>query len=145
MTIFTGADHRGFEFKNKLVEYLQEQNIRVEDLGPYSFEPLDDAIDYANKVVQAVLQNPKDFRGIVICGSGIAVSMAANRHKGIRCALGFDRHQVEHGRQNDHINILAIPSEYISQEEAQMMTDIFLKTPENREEKYIRRVKKLDV
>jgi ribose 5-phosphate isomerase B len=61
MTIFIGADHRGFELKNKLIEYLQEKNIRVEDLGNYQHDPLDDYPDFAQKVSQAVLQKPKDF------------------------------------------------------------------------------------
>ncbi|MBI3620126.1 RpiB/LacA/LacB family sugar-phosphate isomerase [Candidatus Roizmanbacteria bacterium] len=145
MTIFIGADHRGFELKNKLVEYLQEQNIRVEDLGNFSFEPLDDAVDFTQKVTQAVLQNPGDFRGIIVCGSGIAATIAANRHKGIYCALGFDRHQIEHGRQNDHINVLALPSEYLNFEQAQLLVDVFLQTKTKSDEKYIRRIKKLDI
>jgi len=68
MTIFIGADHRGFELKNKLVEYLQNKNIRVEDLGNYEHDPEDDYPDFAQKVAQAVLQNPDNFLGIVICG-----------------------------------------------------------------------------
>ena len=58
MTIFIGADHRGFEFKNAIIEYLHEKNIRIEDLGPYEVDPLDDAADFSQKVSQAVLQNP---------------------------------------------------------------------------------------
>lgn len=112
MTIFIGADHRGFELKNKLIEYLQEKNIRVEDLGNYQYEPLDDNPDFAKKVAQAVLQNPHEFLGILICGSGVGVSITANRFKGIRCVLGFNENQVRHARENDHVNTLALPSEY---------------------------------
>lgn len=145
MTIFIGADHRGFELKNKLIEYLQEKNIRVQDLGNYQYEPLDDAVDYAQKVAEAVQQNLTEFFGIVICGSGVAVSMAANRAKGIRCVLGFDEAQIQHARENDHVNVLSIPSEYADFERAKKFIDIFLSTKPKLEEKYIRRSKKLDL
>lgn len=144
MTIFIGADHRGFELKNKLIEYLQEKNIRVQDLGSYEYDPLDDAVDYAHKVGEAVLQHVTEFFGIVICGSGVAVDMATNRMKGIRCVLGFNEAQIAHARENDHVNVLAIPSEYVDFELAKKHIDIFLATQPKQEEKYLRRAKKLD-
>ncbi len=144
MTIFIGADHRGFELKNKLVEYIQEKNIRVEDLGNYRYEPLDDNPDFSKKVAQAVLQNPKEFLGIVICGSGNGVAMTANRFKGVYCGLAFDEGQVKHMREHDHINILALPSDYIDFEKAKLFVDTFLNTKPLMQEKYIRRLKKTD-
>lgn len=143
MSLFIAADHRGFELKNKLIEYLQEQNTRVEDIGNYEYDPLDDYPDFAQRLAQAVLQKP-DSMGIVICGSGVGVCIATNRFKGIRCALSFKKEQVEHGRQNDHINVLAIPSDYIDIETAKELVDVFLKTQPILEEKYERRIKKLD-
>ncbi len=144
MTIFIGADHRGFEMKNKLIEYLQEKNIRVEDMGNYQYDPLDDNPDFGQKVAQAVLQNLDNHRGIVICGSGIGVSIAANRFKGIRCALGFDENQVQHGVENDYINVLAIPAEYMDLEKTQRLINAFLSAKQKDDEKYVRRMKKLD-
>jgi ribose 5-phosphate isomerase B len=143
MSLFIAADHRGFELKNKLIEYLQESNIRVEDIGNYEYDPLDDYPDFAQRLAQAVLQKP-DSMGIVICGSGVGVCIATNRFKGIRCALSFKKEQVEHGRKNDHINVLSIPSDYIDLETAKQLVDIFLKTQPIVEEKYQRRVHKLD-
>lgn len=158
MTIFIGADHRGFDLKNKLIEYLQEQNIRVEDMGNYEYDPKDDYTDFGKKVAEAVSsaiptsdqlsRDPGDLRealGIVICGSGVGVSIAANRTQGIRCGLGFDVEQVRHARQNDHINILSLPSDYMKYDKAKQMVDIFLSTKPNMEEIYIRRTKKLDI
>ncbi|OGW74540.1 MAG: hypothetical protein A2484_05140, partial [Nitrospirae bacterium RIFOXYC2_FULL_44_7] len=139
-----GADHRGFELKNKLVEYLQNKDIRVEDLGNYELDPEDDYPDFAQKVAQAVLQNPHDFLGIVICGSGIGVCMAANRNKGIYCGMGVDPEQVRHGRQNDHINVLSIASDNFTEEQAQAMVDAFITTTPIQKEKYLRRLKKID-
>jgi len=153
MTIFIAADHRGFELKNKLIEYLQEKNIRVEDMGNYQYDPEDDYPDFAKKVAQAVLQNPKDFLGIVICGSGVGVSIVVNRFKGIRCALGFYEDQVKHAKENDHINILALASDYFKNEneengsgleQAKKLVDIFINTSPKMEEKYLRRIQKID-
>jgi ribose 5-phosphate isomerase B len=144
MTIFIGADHRGFEFKNAIIEYLHEKNIRIEDLGPYELAPLDDAIDYAQKVAQAVLQNPENHLGITICGSGCAVVMAANRVKGIRSGVAMNTSQSAHLRENDHVNILALASDYTPLEEAQKIVDAFLAATPKKDEKYLRRLKKLD-
>ncbi|MCL4364018.1 RpiB/LacA/LacB family sugar-phosphate isomerase [Patescibacteria group bacterium] len=144
MTIFIGADHRGFELKNAIIEYLHEKNIRIEDLGPYELAPLDDAIDYSQKVAQAVLQNPDNHLGIVICGSGCAVSMAANRFKGIRAGVAMNPHQSAHLRENDHVNVLALASDYTPIEDAQKIVDAFFNAQPKMDEKYLRRVKKLD-
>lgn len=144
MTVFIGADHRGFELKNKLIEYLQNKEIRVEDMGNYEYDPHDDFPDYANKVAEAILQNKKDFLGIVICGSGVGVSVAANRHKGVYCALGFSMDQVEKARQHDHINMLALPADYLSEDQVKNLVDRFLTTEVIHEDKYMRRLQKID-
>lgn len=144
MTIFIGADHRGLELKNAIIEYLHEKNIRIEDLGPYELDPLDDAIDYARKVAQAVLQNPDNYLGITICGSGCAVSMAANRLKGIRAGVAMNPHQSAHLRENDHANILSLAADYNSVDEVHRIVDAFIAAKPKMDEKYIRRIKKLD-
>jgi len=144
MPLFIASDHRGFELKNKIIEYLQEKNIRVEDMGNYSLDPLDDYPDFAGKVGQAVQQHPDENLGIVICGSGVGVCIATNRFAGIRSALSFRKDQVVHARENDHINVLALPSDYLTVEAAKELVDAFLETKPKQEDKYIRRVKKLD-
>lgn len=144
MTIFIAADHRGFELKNKLIEYVQEKNIRIEDLGNYHYLPEDDYPDFAQKVAEAVLQKPEEFLGIVICGSGVGVCIAVNRFKGIRCGLGFEPDQVKHIREHDHINVLSLASDYINEESAQKLVDAFLAAKPKGEGKYLRRIKKLD-
>lgn len=144
MTIFIGADHRGFELKDKMEEYLREKNIRVEDVGNYQLEPEDDFPDFAKKVAQAVLQNPENNLGIVICGSGAGVGIVCNRFKGIRCGTAVNVEEVKHVRANDHINVLAIGSDYVDFEQAKTMVDVFLETPLSKEPKYLRRIKKID-
>jgi len=144
MTIFFGADHRGFELKNKLIEYLQDKNIRVQDLGNYEYDSQDDNPDFAKKVATAIQQNLEEFIGIVICGSGVGVCITANRFTNIRAVLGFDQEQVQHARENDHTNILALPAEYIDFEKAKQLVDTFVNSHPKLEEKYLRRVKKMD-
>ena len=140
MNIFIGADHRGFDLKNRLIEYLQEKNTRVEDMGNYQLDPLDDYPNFAQKVSQAILQNPQESVGIVICGSGVGVSIAANRYHGIRCALCFEEKQAIHARENDHVNMLALPSDYIDFEKAIKIIDSFLASSPKKEEKYLKRI-----
>lgn len=144
MTIFFGCDHRGFELKNKLIEYLQDKNIRVQDMGNYEYDPVDDNPDFAKKVATAVQQNLEEFLGIVICGSGVGVCITANRFTNIRAVLGFDPGQVQHARENDHVNVLALPSEYVDFEKAKLLVDTFISSQPKLEEKYLRRAKKMD-
>lgn len=144
MTIFIGADHRGFEAKNLLMEYLQEKNIRVEDMGDYEYIQKDDYVDFSQKVAEAVLQNPSSFLGIVICGSGVGVSIAANRYHGIRCALGFGEDQIRHARQRDHVNMLALAADYFDAEELKKFADVFIETSPTHEAVDERRIKKIE-
>lgn len=147
--IFIGADHRGFELKKKLIGWLKSQGYTVKDCGNSVYDPEDDYPDFVKNVVARMTndsrQKTKDDQfGLVICGSGVGVAIAANRYSGIRCALGFDADQIAHGRAHDHINMLALPSDYISEGEAQKMIDAFIKTKPVHQEKYLRRLKKLD-
>ncbi len=145
MTVFIGADHRGYQLKDKLITYIQDKNIRVEDLGNYEYDPHDDFPDYAQKVSQAVLQNPKEYLGIVICGSGAGVCIAANRHKGIYSVVGINAEHVADSRRDDHINVLALSANYTTEENAQKMIDAYLTTVPAQKEKYIRRLNKVDM
>ena len=144
MTIFIGADHRGYQLKDQLIEYLQSKNIRVEDLGNYEYDATDDYPSYANKVAQAVLQNPDQYLGIVICGSGVGVCIAANRHKGIYCGLGIGTDHIKHIRENDHINVLALASDNFSFEESTKFVDTFIESKPNQQKKYLRRLEMVD-
>lgn len=143
MTVFIGADHGGFQLKNELIDYLHEKNIRVEDLGSYELEPEDDYPEYAKKVAQAVLQNPEHV-GIVICRSGVGMDIVSNRFKGIRSGLGFDETEVQKAREDDIINVLALPADYISLDKAEKLVDIFLTSIPKTQEKYARRIVEID-
>lgn len=113
-------------------------------MGNYQNDPLDDAPFFSEKVAKAVQQNPEEHMGIVICGSGVAVSIMMNRHINIRCALALNQEHIKAAREHNHINGLALGSDYIDFDSASKIVDTFLFTPKNNQEKYIQRIKMLD-
>ncbi len=144
MTLFIAADHRGFELKNQLLEYFQEKGIRIEDLGNYQYDAQDDYPDFAQRVAQAVLQNLDNHLGIAICGSGCGVVIAVNRFPHIRAGLAMNEDQAKHIRENDHANVIALAADYISFEQATKIIDAFLSAQPKTDEKYLRRIKKIE-
>ncbi|MFQ5452300.1 MAG: RpiB/LacA/LacB family sugar-phosphate isomerase [Candidatus Paceibacterota bacterium] len=163
MKIYIGADHRGFELKNKLKDWLQTQDHEVIDCGNDHLDPQDDYTDFARAVAEKVqlaqglpgggedspgvadeISRTSSGLGILICGSGVGVSIVANRFRGVRCGLGFNKNQIKHARENDHINCLALAADYIDTQTAQEMTKTFLSAIPKRQEKYLRRIRKID-
>lgn len=131
MRIFIGADHRGFELKENIIEWLKQNNISFQDVGAHDYNESDDYPVYAQKMAESVaadLSNNKDSRGIIICGSGIGVDIVANKFDGIRAGLAASREQVEAARQDDDINVLAIAADYTSLEKTIELIDAFLNT-----------------
>ena len=139
--IYLGADHRGFELKAKINIWLQNRRFEFEDLGAYEYNHDDDYVDVAIAVAQKVAE--KNTRGIVICGSGVGVDIAANKVKGVRCGLGFLEDQVHAARKDDNINILAIAADNISEQLAHKLVEKFLETEFVESERYLRRVEKI--
>ena len=126
MKISIGSDHAGFKLKSVLLNYLKEKKITVDDKGCYSEERADYP-DFAHAVALAVEAKEADF-GILICGSGNGINMAANKHKGIRSALCWNSEIAELARLHNDANILALPGRFISEEEAKKCVDVFLNT-----------------
>lgn len=127
--------------KNKLFQFLKEKGYPVEDCGAYELDPTD---DYPLIVSLVVEKMEGDDLGIVLCGSGIGVDIAANRFTGVRCGLGFDEDQVKKGREDDAINMLALAADEISLETAQKLVDIFITTRPLTNDRYVRRQEELD-
>jgi ribose 5-phosphate isomerase B len=142
MKIFIGSDHRGFSQKNKLIDYLSSHH-EVVDCGDTQLDPNDDYPDYAKLVASSIVNDPSSL-GIVICGSGVGVCIAANKVKGIRCGLGFDVEQIKHARENDHINVLALSSDYLDFEKNKVIVETFLNSQEKNEDRFLRRINKID-
>lgn len=142
MTIFLGADHRGFELKSQIKSWLLDNSFQVEDLGAEEFVDNDDFIEYAVSVGEKVASNP-DTKGIVLCGSGAGVEICANKVKNIRCCLGQSREQIAKARQADDINVLAIASDFTDIEMAKDLIEVFLQTDFIRNENHVRRIEKI--
>jgi ribose 5-phosphate isomerase B len=142
MKYYIGTDHAVFEIKPFVIEYLQKKGIEVEDLGTYSSESVDYP-DFAHKVARAVLEN-EGTKGILICGSGIGMSLAANKHKGIRAALCHDHYTAKMARLHNDANILCFGARIVGLGVIESILDAWL---ESKFEggRHQRRVEKIDI
>jgi ribose 5-phosphate isomerase B len=145
MKIFVGADHNGLRLKRNLVDYLVRAGYDIEDDGNDSLDPNDDFPIFAKRVVTDVLSGASpETRGILICGSGQGMNIAANRFKGIRSCLGYDRESVRSSRNDDDCNILCLPARVLENDEAKIIVETWLNTPFAGAARYVRRIKELD-
>lgn len=142
--IYICSDHGGLKLKELLIKYLKTKSIGVEDLGPYKLDPTDDFTVYVKQTVTKVLENKRN-KGIVICKNGVGVSIMANRYKGIRAGLTWDVTHTASAVNDDDINVLALPAEYISEQKTYMIVDTWLNTKAGTDERYLRRQKQLDI
>ena len=123
-TVYIASDHAGFSLKGIIAAYLEEQGWKVEDLGTHSRESCDYPV-LAHKLCAEVLSS--GHKGILVCGSGIGMSMAANRHAGIRAALCMHEFQAHTARQHNNANVLCLAERLTAPALACIMTDIFLR------------------
>lgn len=143
MKVYISADHRGLTLKNILVSWMKGDKIDVDDLGAHELLPQDDYVDYAKLVGEKVAED-STTRGIVLCANGVGINIAANKVNGIRSALGFSVKQIQTARHDDDINVLALPAEYLSEEEAKEIVTVFLETQfASNEERFKRRIEKI--
>lgn len=125
--IALGCDHGGLDIKNAVINYLEEKGIEYKDYGCYTNESVDYP-EFAYKVATAVTEGTAEL-GILCCGTGIGISMAANKVKGIRAAVVSNEFCAEMTRRHNNANILCMGGRVISEEEAVKFADIFLNTP----------------
>ncbi len=145
MKIFVGADHNGFYLRNSLIDYLKRAGYEVSDEGDERLDPADDYPLFATKVVGAMrTSGDPDARGILICGSGQGMCIAANRFKGIRACLGYDQESVRSSRNDDDVNVLCLPARSLEQDKANVMVESFLNTAFADAPRFVRRNKELD-
>lgn len=144
MKLYIGADHRGFDVKKTLISWLTKAGHEVVDCGNETLDPEDDFPDFTFPVAESVMENEGSL-GIVICGSGGGVTIAANKVPGIRCVLGMNVEDVTHNRAHDDANVLAIAANYTPQDAIQTMVTAFLETKFSGEPKYKRRLQKITV
>lgn len=142
MKIYIGCDHGGLDLKNIIVKYLQEKGNEIVDVGTYTYDSCDYPV-YAKKVAEAVANNECD-KGIVICSTGIGVSIVANKVKGVRCALVTDVTTARLTREHNDTNVLALGQKNVSYDRAKEIVDIWLETPFSNGERHVRRVNMIE-
>src|SRR4051812_15110350 len=125
MRIAVAADHAGFEMKNSLAETVRSLGHEVVDLGACEYDPTDDYPDFAENVGSAVQKGESD-RAVLICGSGVGASVAANKMKGVRAAICHDTYSAHQGVEHDDMNVLVLGSRIIGIELAHELVKAFL-------------------
>ena len=145
MKIYVGADHQGFHMREGLLSYLKQQGYDVIDEGDATLKPDDDYPQFAGRVTSALLASGDDeARGILLCGSGQGMCIAANRRKGIRACLGYNDKAARSARNDDDSNVLCLPAASLKHEEMLQIVETWLKTPFSAAPRFVRRNKELD-
>ncbi len=142
--IYLGADHRGFKLKEEIKKFLAEKKYEFLDMGNVKYEPNDDYTDFAKLVAQKVSEKPEENKGVLICGSGVGVDIAANKFKGVRSALADDVQTAKQSREHDDTNVLSLPADEVNFELAKKIITVWLETPFSNGEKYKRRINKIE-
>ena len=145
MKIFLGADHNGFDFKQEIAEFLRRSGYEVSDEGDTKRDPEDDFPQFAARVVHAMLASDEtEPKGILICGSGQGMCIAANRFKGIRASLVMDLREARMSRNDDDCNVLCLPARLMTPKEAEPIITAWLNTPFAGATRFKRRIRELD-
>ena len=142
--IYLGADHRGFKLKEEIKKFLKEMRRDFIDLGNVIYDANDDYTDFAKLVAEKVSANPEIDKGILICGSGVGVDIVANKFKGVRSALADDVSTAKQSRAHDNTNVLSIPADEVDIKAAKEIITTWLNTEFLNQEKYKRRVNKIE-
>ena len=143
MKVFIGADHRGFQLKELLKPWLTVQGYEGVDCGNDSYDKDDDFPDFTFSVADRVASEPAS-RGIVVCGSGGGVVIAANKVSGIRSTMGVHVGEVRHNREHNDINVLSIGADHTTELIAIKLIKTFLETKYENKERFVRRLKKIE-
>jgi ribose 5-phosphate isomerase B len=142
MKLVIGADHAGYELKATVAEFLKKLGHDVLDVGTHEPGKPDDYPDYAEKVARAIQAGTVE-RGILICGSGVGVSVAANKFKGIRAGVCHDHYSARQGVEHDDMNVLVLGSRVIGSNVAIDLVEGYLSTNFSGEERHVRRLRKV--
>ena len=136
--IALGSDHAGYELKQVIIGHLEERKIEYRDYGTYSTDSCDYAV-FAEKTARAVAGGECEL-GLLFCGTGVGISMAANKVRGIRACCCSDLFSAEMTRLHNNTNILCLGGRVVTPEKAKELVDIFLDTPFSGEERHQRRI-----
>ena len=140
--IYIGSDHRGFELKEKIKQWLTENEYDYEDVGPFEYNKDDDYPDFAENVAKSVVAD-HGSRGILICGSGIGIDVAANKIDGIRAGTISDARQAEAAVHDEDLNVISLAADFLTEEKAEEIVKAFLEVNYENTERYVRRINKI--
>lgn len=161
MKIYLATDHAGFELKEKVKKFLQDQGYDVFDCGALSFDKEDDYPDFISKAAEAVSQDPQNSKGIIFGGSGQGEAMVANKYKNVRCAVFYrpavppqaadasgrmssDPFEIIRlSREHNDANVLSLSARFLKEEDVLKAVKLWLETPFPSEERHQRRVEKI--
>lgn len=142
MNIALGADHGGFALKQAVADEIHKLGHTIVDCGAYTYDARDDYPDYARAVGVAIQRGDAE-RGILVCGSGVGVSVAATKMRGIRAALCHDTYSARQGVEHDNMNVLCLGARVIGDELARELVRAFLTARFDANERYQRRLNKV--
>lgn len=140
--IYIGSDHAGFALKEKIKFWFSKKDVYFEDFGSYDSKKSDDYPDYAFKVAEKVARH-KEARGILICGSGTGMVIAANKVKGIRAAVGYDAYSAKMARIDNDTNVLCLRARKIPAKDDLNIIKAWLRTKFSNKDRHKRRIKKI--
>ncbi|MBU1178486.1 RpiB/LacA/LacB family sugar-phosphate isomerase [Patescibacteria group bacterium] len=139
--IFLGADHGGFELKNKVKKWLEEWEEEYQDLGNKEYDQEDDYPDFAVAVAKEVAKGGN--RGILFCRSAAGMVITANKIADVRAVAAFDQASARHSREHNDANILVLSGDWLDDEKAQTIVETWLNTKFTQEERHVRRLNKI--
>ncbi len=143
MELILGADHRGFDLKEQLKAWLVENKYAVTDVGAAEKLQEDDYPKYGLEVGQKVAEKPTERLGIVVCGSGAGITVAAGKVPGVRAVLMHNPVMASHARQDDDVNVLGLGADYISFDEAKEVVHAWLTAKFSDAERHVRRLEEI--
>jgi len=143
MVIYFGADHKGFNLKDRLKKFLNDQGYEVVDVGNDHYDEADDYPDFAAEVGRKVSLDNEKARGILICGSGAGMDVTVNKFPRVRSVLAISSDQVYDSRRDDDVNVLTLAANFVSDADAEKIVKIFIETDFSKEERHKRRLEKV--
>ena len=145
MTIYLGADHRGFKLKEKIKNWLNDWSYQYQDLGAFELDNSDDYPDFISKVAEKVSQDPQHNKGIILGGSGQGEAITANKYPGIRATIfyGGPEKVITLTRQHNDSNILSLGAFFLNEQTAKKAVRLWLKTKFSENKRHQRRINKI--
>ena len=144
MRIVIGADHGGYNLKSQLIDFLNTLGHEVKDVGAYTLDSSDDYPDFAQKVAECIVAGTSD-RGIMLCGSGVGASVAANKVRGVRASVCHDIYSAHQGVEHDDMNVLCIGARIIGKKAAFELVSAFVDAQFSEENRHSRRLHKISL